>query len=103
MNDLRKINTVITKYIISVKNLKIDEHEKELRLGIYYDIQNEIKDHIDSEFYSVSTLLIWLIAYRNLKINKYKEVKDKDYYITAFMIEETIIEIMKLEREYIKE
>lgn len=103
MNDLRKINTIISKYIFRVRNLKIDEHEKELRLNIYYDIQNEIKDHLDSTFYNLSTLLIWLMAYRNLKINKYKEIKDKDYYISAYMIEETIIEIMKLERSYIKE
>lgn len=101
MTDLRKINTVISNHIITVRNLKIDKHEKELRLNIYYDIQNEIKDHLDSRYYNVSTLLIWLISYRNLMLNKYKEEGDKDYFIKAEMLCDSLQEIMKLQSIYI--
>ena len=103
MNDIRKINTVISKRIITVRLLKIDEHEKELRLSVYHEIKEEIYTHLDSKIYNLSNLLIWLITYRNLMINTYKEIKDNDYYVKAYMIEEVIIEILKLEREYLKE
>lgn len=103
MTDLRKINTVITKRIITVRLLKIDEHEKNLRLEVYKNLKEEINKHIDYKYYNISNILIWLITYRNLMINTYKEIKDNDYYIKAYMIEEAIIEIMKLEREYLQE
>lgn len=100
MTDLRKINTVISKHIITVRNLKIDEHEKELRLSIYYDIQKEIKDHLDSNFYNLSTLLIWLMSYRNLMVNKYKECSKEDFYTKSEMLFDCIVEIMKLQSLY---
>lgn len=103
MTELRKINTVITKRIITVRLLKIDEHEKNLRLEVYKNLKEEIIKHIDYKYYNISNLLIWLTTYRNLMINTYKEIKDKDYYIKSYMIEEAIIEIMKLEREYLQE
>lgn len=103
MTDLRKINTVITNHIIKVRLLKIDEHEKELRLNIYHEIKEEIFIHLDSKIYNLSNLLIWLVTYRNLMINNYKQMKDLDYLTKAYMIEEVIIEIMKLEREYLQE
>lgn len=103
MTDLRKINTVITNHIIKVRLLKINEHEKELRLSIYNEIKQEISTHLDCKFYNLSNLLIWLVTYRNLMINNYKQIKDIDYLIKAYMITETLQEILTLELQYIKE
>lgn len=103
MNDLRKINTVITNHIIKVRLLKINEHEKELRLNIYHEIKEEIFTHLDSKIYNLSNLLIWLVTYRNLMINNYKQMKDIDYLTKAYMITETLQEILTLELQYIKE
>lgn len=103
MTDLRKINTVISKHIIKVRLLKINEHEKELRLSVYNEIKNEINIHLDTKYYNISNLLIWLVTYRNLMINNYKQIKDIDYLTKAYMISETLQEILSLELQYIKE
>ena len=103
MTDLRKINTVITKHIITVRLLKINEHEKELRLEVYAEIKKEITNHLETKYYSLSNLLIWLVTYRNLMINNYKQIKDIDYLTKAYMITEALQEILTLELQYIKE